>query len=107
MIRLAVSAALDGVDDLEVIGSCTDGAEAVTVAAHAHPDVVVMDLLMPGMNGLDATRQILADDPRTRIIVLTAAGRGREIRDALAAGACAYLLKDAGLDALIAAVRGI
>ena len=106
LIRLAVSTALDAVDDIVVVGACADGAEAVAVVAYARPDVVVMDLFMPRMGGLEATRQILAAYPQTRIVILTAAGRGPDTRDALAAGAADCLFKDADLDELITAVRG-
>jgi len=106
LIRFALSSALDAVEEFEVIGTCADGAEAVEAAARVRPDVIVMDLFMPGMGGLDATRQILAGDPQTRVVVLSAGGGTRDVSDALAAGASEFLSKDAGLDALICAVRG-
>lgn len=104
LIRLSVCAALGTVEDFDVVGCCRDGADAVEVAARSRPDVVVMDLRMPGMGGLAATRLILAGEPRTRVVVLTAGPDGAS--DALAAGASAFVGKTNGLDALITAVRG-
>jgi DNA-binding NarL/FixJ family response regulator len=107
LVRRAVSAVLDTAEDVSVIGTCADGTEAVAMTAAARPDVVVMDLFMPGLGGLAATRQILAGDPHPRVVVLTASRLGRDVRDVLAAGASACVFKDAGIDVLIAAVRGL
>ncbi len=107
VVRHALAAALNTLADIDIVGCCVDGVEAVAAAARLRPDVVVMDLAMPRMGGLDATREILAGAPETRIVVLTAATPGRHTEQALAAGACACLYKDAGLDALIATLRSL
>ena len=80
---------------LEVIGDAADGADACSQASTLQPDVVVMDLSMPGVNGADATRRLLEVSPNSRVIVLTAHEEAAYVRNALAAGARAYVLKRA------------
>src|SRR3954453_17420861 len=91
---------------IAVIGEASSGREAVERALGAHPDVVVMDFLMPGMDGVEATRRIHAQDPSIPVIVLTAAGDEDVALRALRAGAAGYLSKDIELDALPRALRG-
>jgi len=89
---------------LTVLGEAATGVEAVALARELRPDVVVMDLNMPGMSGVEATRHITSVSPLTRVIVLTISDRDADVMDAIVAGACGYLLKDASIQDLI---RGI
>jgi two-component system, NarL family, response regulator LiaR len=92
-------------DDLEVVGEAADGREALTQVAALRPDVVVMDLLMPGMNGVDATRAIRAAYPDVEVVALTSVLEDRMVVDAVEAGAAGYLLKETRPDELFEAVR--
>lgn len=107
LIRIGLTAAFDGTAGMAVVGTAGDGLEAVGTVRTAGPDVVVMDVSMPGLGGLEATRRIVAATPAVRVVVLTSyvATDGR-VR-ASAAGARAYLGKDEPLDALLAAVRAV
>jgi DNA-binding NarL/FixJ family response regulator len=110
VVRTGLLQLLGDLDDIEVVGAATGGEEAVALAAGARPDVVLMDLEMPGMDGIEATRRIRSADPEVNVVVLTAfSDRGR-ILDAIDAGAVGYLLKDTEPDDLIrglhAAARG-
>jgi len=95
---------------IQVVGEAADGVEAVERCTELQPDVVVMDLHMPGMSGIDATRRIVAAGLRTQVAVLTVSAEESMVIDALMAGACGYLLKDAEADqvvtAVLAAARG-
>lgn len=90
----------------EVVGVAHDGAEAVDLVAEHHPDVVLMDLRMPIMNGIQATRKIQEQFPETRVLVLTTYDDDGWVFDAIRAGADGYLLKDTPREQLIAAIRG-
>jgi two-component system, NarL family, nitrate/nitrite response regulator NarL len=79
---------------IEIVGVAADGKEGVRLAAELEPDVIVMDISMPVMNGIDATREIRAHDPEARILILTGGASVDEIDDARAAGAAAYVTKD-------------
>ena len=92
-------------DDLEIVGEAADGAEAIERAAALRPDVVVMDLLMPGVDGIDATARIKAADPHVEIVAITSFIEEARIVAALEAGAAGFLLKDAEADELAAAIR--
>jgi len=97
----------DARPDWEVCGEASTGREAVAAAARLAPDVVVMDISMPDMNGLDATREILKDNPRTEILILSIHESEQMVHDVLNAGARGYILKqDAGTD-LIAALEAV
>ena len=95
---------------IEVIGEAANGAEAVEVARKLNPDLVLMDLRMPQMGGVEATRRVREAIPTCRVLVLTTFHEDEEIFDALRAGACGYLLKDTPSEKLVeaihAAVRG-
>jgi NarL family two-component system response regulator LiaR len=91
--------------DIEVVGQCADGREAVTEAAAALPAVVLLDLLMPGMDGLAALRRIKAESPATQVVILTSHTGEEHMFDAIKAGATSYLLKTAGAAEVIEAVR--
>ncbi|MGW4800298.1 response regulator [Nonomuraea sp. NPDC004297] len=90
---------------IDVAGEAADGAQAVTEALRLAPDVVLMDIRMPGMDGLEATRRVLANDPRCRVIMLTTFDLDRYVYAALALGASGFLLKDVTPEHLAAAVR--
>jgi DNA-binding NarL/FixJ family response regulator len=91
--------------DIEVVGRAEDGLEAVELAAKHHPDLVLMDLKMPGMNGLEATRQIRTSYPAVKVLVLTTYDDDEWVFDAVRAGASGYLLKDTPREELIRAVK--
>jgi DNA-binding NarL/FixJ family response regulator len=92
-------------EGLEVVGEAGDGEEAARLAEELVPDVVLMDVSMPVLDGVEATRRITGADPDARIVVLTSFSDNRRILDALQAGAIGYLLKHAGPDELLGAVR--
>lgn len=92
--------------DIEVVGQAQDGAEAVEMVKKAQPDLVLMDLKMPGLNGIEATRQIRATYPQVRVLVLTTYDDDEWVFDAIRAGASGYLLKDTPREEVIKAVRG-
>jgi DNA-binding NarL/FixJ family response regulator len=92
--------------DIEVIGTAQDGAEALEQIEQNQPDLVLMDLKMPGVNGIEATRQIRARFPAVRVLVLTTYDDDEWIFDAIRAGASGYLLKDTPREKVVEAVRG-
>lgn len=92
--------------DIDVVGMAEDGAHAVELTARVTPDLVLMDLKMPGMNGVEATRQIRARAPQIKILVLTTYDDDEWVLEAIRAGASGYLLKDTPREELVKAVRG-
>jgi DNA-binding NarL/FixJ family response regulator len=110
VVRRGLTALLDGTDGFAVVGAAADGEEAVALAGQHEPDVVLMDLSMPGVDGIEATRRLMAERPDSRVVVLTSFSDRERILDALDAGAVGYLLKDAEPDELLrgieAAARG-
>ncbi|WP_407669372.1 response regulator [Ornithinimicrobium avium] len=94
-------------DDLEVVGQVGDGQGAVEAVARLRPDVVLMDVQMPVLDGIEATRRIVAEHPDVRVVVLTTFDRDDYLFDALEAGASGFLLKNADPDELVAAVRDV
>jgi DNA-binding NarL/FixJ family response regulator len=105
VVRSGLEQLLSTADDIEVIGLVADGEAAAELAARERPDVILMDLSMPVVDGIEATRRIVADDPDAHVVVLTSFSDNRRIMDALGAGAIGYLLKHAGPDELLGAVR--
>ncbi|RME72443.1 MAG: DNA-binding response regulator [Chloroflexi bacterium] len=105
VVRRGLAAIVDVEDDIEVVGEAEDGVQAVALAKSLRPDVVLMDLQMPGLDGVAAIRQIRADLPQTHIIILTTFADEEYIFDGIVAGARGYLLKDAPPDQLIEAIR--
>lgn len=105
VVRSGLEMLLATAEDIEVAGTAADGAEAVDVAARVRPDVILMDLSMPGVDGIEATRRIVAADPDAHVVVLTSFSDTRRILDALDAGAIGYLLKHAGPDEVLGAIR--
>jgi DNA-binding NarL/FixJ family response regulator len=105
MVRAGFSALLAAQPDIEVLGEARDGAEAVEMVARLTPDVVLMDVRMPLLNGIEATRRITASETPPRVIMLTTFDIDDYVYDALRAGASGFLLKDALPEQLVAAVR--
>jgi two-component system, NarL family, response regulator LiaR len=105
LVRQGVRAFLDTQPDITVVGEAESGETAVTQASQYAPDVILMDLMMPGMDGVEATRRVKQISPRTQIIVLTSYHQDEHIFPAIRAGALSYLLKDVGPAELAAAVR--
>ena len=106
LVRSGLETILLLFDDIELVGQADSGAEAVRLCAEAQPDVVLMDLVMPGMDGAAATREILRRCPTSRVLVLTSFSDDALIESALSAGAIGYLLKSISGDQLAAAIRG-
>ena len=107
LIRDGLAAVLRAEGGLQVVAEAANGEEAIEEYARLHPDIVLMDLRMPVMDGLTATRAILADDPNARIIVLTTYDGDEDIHRALAAGARGYLLKDMMRTELLGVIRAV
>ncbi len=105
VVRDGLGRLIGALPDMEVVGLAADGAQAVERSASAEPDVVLMDLEMPRMDGIEATRRILVDRPRTAVLVLTSFSDRPRILGALEAGACGYLLKDVDADQVADAIR--
>ncbi|HEY6332398.1 MAG TPA: response regulator transcription factor [Blastocatellia bacterium] len=105
MVRQGLCALLETQSDILVVGQASSGEEAVRLCADLAPDVVLMDLVMPGLNGVEATRQIKQSCPRTQVIVLTSYHEDEHIVPSIKAGALSYLLKDISPKELLAAVR--
>ena len=107
MIRGGLRMIIDDEPDLTVVGEAGDGDEAVRVVAASSPHVVLMDIRMPGVDGIEATRRILAADPSPNVLVLTTFQDDDYVFGALRAGASGFLLKDATPDVLLAAIRTV
>lgn len=105
VVRKGIVAMIDTEDDLLVVGECKNGAEAVESAQRLHPDVILMDLIMPGMGGIEAIRLIKQQDPSARILVLTSFSTQDNVVPSLEAGALGYLLKDSDPAELIRAIH--
>ncbi|WP_433262965.1 response regulator [Actinosynnema sp. CS-041913] len=107
LFRYGLAAALAAASDLEVVGEASGGTMAVEMAAALHPDVVVMDLNMPDLGGVEATRRIVAHDPAVRVLVLTMFDDDDSVFAAMRAGALGYLLKAARPQQIVRAVRAV
>jgi DNA-binding NarL/FixJ family response regulator len=105
LVRNALRGLLDSVDDITVVGTATDGREAVALALDATPDVVLIDLEMPELDGIEAIRQLKGAGSTARVVVLTTFSDRERILGAIDAGALGYLLKDAEPDEIIRGVR--
>jgi DNA-binding NarL/FixJ family response regulator len=105
MVRFGLKMMLDGAPDLNVVAEAGDGAEAVELARRHHPDVVLMDIRMPGTDGLTATEILRKDTPAPQVMVLTTFDADAHVLRALRAGAAGFLLKDTPPDELVVAVR--
>jgi len=107
IVRKGTRALLATERDIEVVGEADNGAEAVALAQTLHPSVILMDLVMPRMDGIEATRQITSRQPEVRILVLTSFAADDKVFPAIKAGALGYLLKDSGPEELVQAIRQV
>ena len=105
MVRAGFRMLLSGEDDIDVVAEASNGLEAVDRAARFHPTVVLMDIRMPQLDGLEATRRILAADSTTRILILTTFDLDEYVYEALRSGASGFVLKDDPPEQLLAAIR--
>jgi DNA-binding NarL/FixJ family response regulator len=105
LVRVGLITLLGAAPDIQVAGEAADGEQALAAAAATAPDVVLMDLSMPVLDGVAATRRLLAERPGTRVVALTSFSDRQRVTDILAAGATGYVLKDCRPDDLLAAVR--
>jgi DNA-binding NarL/FixJ family response regulator len=107
VVRKGLIALLQQQPDLQICGEASDGREAVAKAAELNPDIVILDIGMPTLNGLEATRQILKNEPRTRVLILTLHDSDQLVQDVLDAGARGFLLKSDAARDLVAAVDAL
>ena len=107
VVRMGIASILSFEKDLSVVGQADSGSEAIRLTDALAPDVVVMDLMMPDMDGVEATRRIHASHPETRILILTSFGTSSEVRRALDAGATGALVKTSTQDEICEAIRGV
>lgn len=107
LIRIGFRLVLEAETDIEIVGEAGDGAEAIAQTASLHPDVVLMDVRMPGIDGIAATEQIVRQHPQVRVLVLTTFDLDEYAFGAIRAGASGFLLKDAQRHELVAAVRAV
>jgi len=105
LVRAGLMALISTTSDLEIIGDAESGEQAVSMTGDLLPDVVLMDLSMPGIGGVEATRRILQRHPQVNVVVLTTFADQERVADALAAGAVGYLLKDCDARDVLAAIR--
>ena len=105
LVRAGIAQLLESTDDIEVVGQASDGEVGIAAVAELEPDLVLMDLSMPGMDGRTATRRIREAHPKVRVVVLSSYAERADVLEALDAGAAGYLLKDAPPGDLLAGVR--
>ena len=107
LMRMGLRALIETQPDIEVVGEATDGAEAVRKAKRLLPDVVIMDILMPESDGIEATRQLCESLPETKVLILTTSTSSDELNQALQAGASGAVLKSEANKRLLAAIRAV
>lgn len=105
LVRHGLAMLLSSADDVTTVGEAGDGEAALAMVQLHRPDVVLMDISMPGMDGVEATRQIMADHPDTAVVVLSSFSERRMVLEAIDAGAAGYLLKDGDMEDILRAVR--
>ena len=107
VVRNGIRSYLETLSDFQVVGEASSGEEALLMVAELIPDIVLLDLIMPGMDGIETTRRILRDDPRPRILALTSFADDDRVLEAIQAGATGYLLKDVLKADLLRALRDV
>jgi len=107
LVRDGFALILDAQDDMHVVGTAVNGVDAISVCRETDPDVVLMDVRMPGLDGIQATRRVLHDSPSVKVLVLTTFGDDEVVVEALRAGASGFLLKDSPRASLVASVRAV
>ena len=107
IVRKGICALLATEPDIEVVSEAQDGKQAIAAAQKLRPEVILMDLVMPGMDGIEATRRIIACQPEARVLVLTSFAGDDKIFPAIRAGALGYLLKDSGPEELVRSIRQV
>ena len=107
LFRRGVRALLEDVDDIEIVGEASDGREAIELARATRPDAILMDVNMPVLNGIEATRIIKAERPEVKIVALTVSDEDQDLFEAIKAGAQGYLLKDLRPEELFEMIRGV
>jgi DNA-binding NarL/FixJ family response regulator len=107
IVREGLRSLLEDQPDLEVVAEADNGRQALEMAAEHEPDVVVMDVAMPQLNGIEATRRLMNDQPNTKVVALSMHSDRRYVAEALKAGAAGYLLKDGAFDELVTAIRAV
>ena len=105
LVRAGLTTLIATTDDLVVVGEAGGGEQAVALVGELEPEIVLMDLSMPGMDGVEATRRIMKEHPKVRVVVLTSFADQERVSDALAAGAIGYLLKDTEAREVLAGIR--
>ncbi|MCX6067389.1 MAG: response regulator transcription factor [Chloroflexi bacterium] len=107
LMRDALRDAVETEDALQVIGEAINGSQAVQMAADLKPDVILMDLYMPVMDGIEATREILRTNPDAKVLIITSSGEDKKVSAAVRAGAMGYLLKDASRDQILYGLKQV
>jgi DNA-binding NarL/FixJ family response regulator len=107
VVRDGLTVLLGLIDGLTIVGSVASGEDAVLAAHRLRPDVIIMDLVLPGLSGIDATRRILSELPQIRIIALSGCHTSKQVCRALRAGACGYVLKTSSSHELLSAIRAV
>ena len=107
IVREGLKSLLEAQADMQVVAEAGDGRQALELAAEHEPDVVVMDVAMPQLNGIEATRRLMNDQPDTRVVALSMHSDRRYVAEALKAGASGYLLKDGAFEELVSAIRAV
>jgi len=107
ILRQGLKSLLEREDDLQVVGEAADGRAAVKMARELHPQIVVMDISMPGLNGIDATRQILSALPDVKVLALSAHSDAKLVGETLQGGASGFLLKDVAVEELVSGIRTV
>jgi DNA-binding NarL/FixJ family response regulator len=105
LVRAGLEQLLGLTDDIRVVGSAADGSTAIPLVAERRPDLVLMDISMPGVDGIETTRALMAQDPSTRVLVLTSVSDQERILESIEAGALGYVMKDAEPDELFDRIR--
>jgi len=107
MVRVGLERLLESFDDIEVVGTASSGTEAITLVTDTSPQVVLMDMAMPGIGGIDTTRLLTEAHPEVTVIALSTHNDPQHVAGALGAGARGYLLKDVGPEVLVAGIRSV